>query len=468
MSETLDAHDVLRKLVGSEICTITGRPNNVLEVGDTEVVVATRRSPNGTRVPVEWVQDALRRLVTDGEIEISVDSVGHRSAFIGAVLLTLPRAAALPTSPPRIRLARDESEALEAAYRAEAAGNINSWWETDPAERYWLEITDRPDIGLDLHAPQRDAAGDRSPGYSLMWWVKPDDIVFHYDLSQRAIVAFSRAAGSVTEAPVVWRSHRAATRKRIASARAQPGWWLDLEGPHAMASPLTLADLRARGLLIHSALDRLENQYPGSLYFPFFFYGGTELRPAQPYLSKLPAELVEGLPELADATQLIATARPASARPPRPGKMLGTDYRRATVSDVPDRRRPFDVDPAAVERGLRGHADTQNALAAALKAAGIAPRSPRADEPNFDLAWQQDDVVFVAEIKSITPRNEERQLRLGLGQVLRYRNRIGAGARTARAVLVAEHAPTDASWSTLCDELGVVLTHPDGFPGVLE
>ena len=105
---------------------------------------------------------------------------------------------------------------------------------------------------------------------------------------------------------------------------------------------------------------------------------------------------------------------------------------------------------------------------AALKAAGIAPRSPRADEPNFDLAWQHDDVIFVAEIKSITPRNEERQLRLGLGQVLRYRNRIGAAGQTAHAVLVAEHAPTDSTWSALCDELGVVLTYPDRFPGVLE
>jgi len=104
----------------------------------------------------------------------------------------------------------------------------------------------------------------------------------------------------------------------------------------------------------------------------------------------------------------------------------------------------------------------------ALKAAGITPRSPRADEPNFDLAWQHDDVIFVAEIKSITPRNEERQLRLGLGQVLRYRNRIGARRQTARAVLGRRHAPTDSTWSTLCEELGLVLTYPDRFPGVLK
>jgi hypothetical protein len=37
-------------------------------------------------VPLAWIQDALDRLATDGEVEISVESVGYRSAFIGAVL----------------------------------------------------------------------------------------------------------------------------------------------------------------------------------------------------------------------------------------------------------------------------------------------------------------------------------------------------------------------------------------------
>lgn len=69
-----------------------------------------------------------------------------------------------------------------------------------------------------------------------------------------------------------------------------------------------------------------------------------------------------------------------------------------------------------------GNAATQNELADKLRASGVEPRSPRPDEPNFDLAWESNGRVFVAEVKSITPRNEERQLRLGLGQVLRYRD----------------------------------------------
>src|SRR5439155_4125074 len=85
------------------------------------------------------------------------------------------------------------------------------------------------------------------------------------------------------------------------------------------------------------------------------------------------------------------------------------------------KRDPFAVDPAIVERGMRGHAQTQNALAPFARSRGGSPRSPRPDEPNFDLAWELHGVVCVAEVKSITEANEEKQLRLGLGQVLRYR-----------------------------------------------
>ena len=38
-------------------------------------------------------------------------------------------------------------------YRRQAAGSANPWWGDDSQERYWLEITDRPDIGAELHDP---------------------------------------------------------------------------------------------------------------------------------------------------------------------------------------------------------------------------------------------------------------------------------------------------------------------------
>lgn len=207
------ARKLLQALHGQTITTATGRQNTILALNDDHVLVGTKRSPNGTAISIAWVQDALDRLSTDGEVEINVASVGHRSAFVGAVLLTLPGASIAATSPPRIRLA--SGTARQQTIEIEG---LNHWWHDLPDERYWLEITDRPDIGVDLHAPQRDASGSKTPGYSLIWLVRPGDTVFHYDRKGKAIHFWSRAVGEVAEDPVIWLSHRAATRRRLHDA----------------------------------------------------------------------------------------------------------------------------------------------------------------------------------------------------------------------------------------------------------
>jgi hypothetical protein len=455
MTSDPDARSLLESLVGQQIPTLTGRPNTVLNLADADALVRTDRSPDGRLVPIADVQSALDQLLETGEIELHPRSLGYRSSFVGAVLLTLPGAVALSTSPPRIQLVDPI-----AAYRANEAGHVNDWWADDPRQRFWLEITDRPDIGIDLHCPQRDATGNRTPGYSLIWCVRVDDIVFHYEKNEHAITGWSRAAGQVTEAQTVWLSHRGATRRRLLQERAQPGWWLDLDGPFLLDPPLTLAHIRASAPQLRGVLEELRSQHPGSLYFPFSFYRGIEPRPQQPYLNKLPVEFVELFPVLATAAGL---ARPETeGRRPRSTPSLGTAYREARVSPLPSERQPFTVDPALVERGLRGHSDVQNALAEVLRQAGIEPRSRLPREPNFDIAWETEGTVFVAEVKSITDDNEEEQLRLGLGQVLRYRHRLEAlGHDHVVAVLAPERAPRDSSWKDLCDEVRVVLLAKD-------
>jgi hypothetical protein len=458
-----DARELLTALIGQRIKTLSGRENTVLALGDEHVIVGTGRSPSGQQVPIAWVQQGLDRLAADGEVEVTTDTLEHRSAFVAAALLTLPGTTLHGAAPPRIRL-EDKDQ-----YRERVAGRVNVWWEDDAAERYWLEITDRPDIGVDLHAPQRDAQGNRTAGYSLMWWVERGDVVFHYDRNSRAIVAWSRAIGDVVEAPVLWLSHRAATRRRIGEARPQPGWWLDLDGPYELDEPVTLTELRERGSDIRVALGDLRARHSGSLYFPFFFYGDRELRPIQPYLNKLPASVVAAVPNLEAAARAASMSRALVGSPAKEESNrgvgdggFGAAYRVVTASQFVA-REPFTVDPGVIERGLAGHADTQNALAATLVGAGLEPRSPRPDEPNFDLAWQRDGTVFVAEVKSITPANEERQLRLGLGQVLRYRALLGQHHADVQAVLAAESEPTDPSWIELCEELEVILAWPNAF-----
>ena len=99
------AVQLLESLVGKDITTVTGRPNRVLAVESDHVLVATTRSPTGQKVPVSRVQHALDQLYHDSSIEVSVASVGYRSAFIGAVLSQLPGAEVdRSKSPPWIRL----------------------------------------------------------------------------------------------------------------------------------------------------------------------------------------------------------------------------------------------------------------------------------------------------------------------------------------------------------------------------
>lgn len=85
-----DARTFLGSLEGRTIRTLTGRPNTILRIEHDHVIVGTTKSPGGQPVPIEWVQAALDRLEDEGAVVISVESVGYRSAFIGAALSCVP------------------------------------------------------------------------------------------------------------------------------------------------------------------------------------------------------------------------------------------------------------------------------------------------------------------------------------------------------------------------------------------
>lgn len=86
----VDARGYLTARIGEELVTITGRPNRILAVDEHVVLVGTTRSPGGQPVPLEEVQAAIDELMSAGRIMVDVETVGYRSAFIGAVLASLP------------------------------------------------------------------------------------------------------------------------------------------------------------------------------------------------------------------------------------------------------------------------------------------------------------------------------------------------------------------------------------------
>lgn len=129
---------------------------------------------------------------------------------------------------------------------------------------------------------------------------------------------------------------------------------------------------------------------------------------------------------------------------------IGQPYSNAGQLHASVRRDPFEVDPDVIDRGNQAHASTVDALADYLRSRGIEPRRPEVGDPMFDLAWTHGEWTFVAEIKSVTVFNEEKQLRLGVGQVLRYRQALECRGLKIVPVLVPEREPADPDWAQLC------------------
>jgi hypothetical protein len=78
----------------------------IIGIQGDDVVVGTEKSPGGRRVPMQWLQDAADLLERNGEVVVDVETLGHRSSFVGAFLATLPGAVVRPTTPRRVYLAR--------------------------------------------------------------------------------------------------------------------------------------------------------------------------------------------------------------------------------------------------------------------------------------------------------------------------------------------------------------------------
>ncbi|MGH3042420.1 MAG: hypothetical protein ACRDNG_11910 [Gaiellaceae bacterium] len=143
---------------------------------------------------------------------------------------------------------------------------------------------------------------------------------------------------------------------------------------------------------------------------------------------------------------------------------LGTAYRREDESARAERSDVYIVDPDRIDRGTQAHKRTQNLVAEYLENRGLTPKSHQGSEPPYDLAWEDGGTIFIAEIKSLTDQNEERQLRLGLGQILRYGQLLGQiKGKPIQRIIVVERQPTRRDWIELCASYDVKLVWPETF-----
>jgi hypothetical protein len=124
--------------------------------------------------------------------------------------------------------------------------------------------------------------------------------------------------------------------------------------------------------------------------------------------------------------------------------------------------------PDLAGRGLAGHNRTLNLLAAAVERAGFRPRFPKPEEPQYDLAWETSDAVWLAEVKSLTQTNEMRQMHTAIGQVIDYGHRLDAGERSVKLLIAVECSPQATHWTEGCAKHGIALAWPDTFDAVVE
>ena len=303
-------------------------------------------------------------------------------------------------------------------------------------------------LGLTETRRSRMKSGGPFWSYDLVEEIREGDIVLHYDRDEHAILAWSTTVGSAWADTVVWAARGTFARGQGIHPHERPGRRLSLHGPVRLSQPLGLGRIRE----LRPQLEDIRGARP---YFPFEL-GSRELRPLQGYVFKLPAAFLELFPELVEVPR---TPVKSAARLPRPRGRAPLPKGAERPMFVPRNEevrsrqaRPWLRDPSEIDRALSSHARTERLVAEAARASDWTPRGIGPGDPPFELllTHRDHDLEVVVEVKSTTTVNEEKQLRLALGQVLRYRQVLRAGGRRVEAMIAVEKEPVDASWTELC------------------
>jgi hypothetical protein len=144
---------------------------------------------------------------------------------------------------------------------------------------------------------------------------------------------------------------------------------------------------------------------------------------------------------------------------PHDEDLIGLAYETSDVS-------ASSADPDLLERGRIAHEHTQGLLAEAILGAGLTPLRPAPHEPQYDLAWQIEDMLWVAEVKSTTSSNEARQVRAAIGQVLHYCEQLRSDGRVVHPVIALENELRATELADTCARAGITVVWAPSFSGI--
>ena len=362
------------------------------------------------RVPVTYL---INLPVVDG---VHVDGISSQRVLA----LSLRQASHIRLQPLESDSARRKLERAQEgglAPGSSSSARQRSWWEGDPSERFWCEITDRSDIGADLKSPQRNEAGHEYWSYSLMRAVWPGDVVFHYSTRLKAIVGASVAGGPLEERQIRWTPHGTVGRAKAETRGDRPGWWLPLYSYRPLETPLSLTSLQGGPdrVWIEAWTDEKRKSGTAAPMSPFQLYPG-QLRASQGYLTKMPRAFVDRWPELGRAARSLESSSADLAAldeviPPR----VSLHANEATF-------RPKDPSEyqamirASVQTRSRKHEAVVNQLAELLRSKGATV----SNQHPFDLLVTVPlEVLF--EVKVVRNHRPVFAIREAIGQLLEYR-----------------------------------------------
>jgi Domain of unknown function (DUF3883) len=257
-------------------------------------VEALRRRMGTAQAGIAQAAGATKGGNSTKRIRLRVDVPGYRSGDAG-------------------RLA----EVLAAPLAGRSKEVLAYWWEREPAENVFMEITRRDDIGSDLKAPSAARGGAATASYTLVPLVRPGDVVIHYDSRREAIVGVSVAASGPEPAPIHWVARGTYARRAGEQARWLPGIRVTLSQYRKLDPPVTLTEIRARRDVLLALREDIQARASGQpVYFPWIPYQDT-LRTFQSYLVKMPQDAVSVFPQLRAAVDQ-AEARSSGFTPVSP------------------------------------------------------------------------------------------------------------------------------------------------------